>query len=424
MIKETVTMSHKELDRLHIIQESLNRHITQEQAAARIGISIRQVKRLVQRYRNEGPSGLVSRRRGKRPNNSFSTEFRATVISLLKGRYADFGPTLACEKLREIHGLCLSIETLRKWMVEEGIWRERRRKFARIYQRRMRRPSYGELIQIDGSPHDWFEGRGPKCTLIVFIDDATSALMALRFAPAETTRAYMETLRGYLNDHGVPLALYSDRHSIFRVNNPEREGELTQFTRAIKTLGIEPIHANSPQAKGRVERANQTLQDRLVKEMRLQGIVTEAASEHKLIRDQEETTRQTEKDMLNKAVKAEKEKSETQERIVVPVEDAVRITPGMLEVDDRNEPTIPAGKVLIQVASSDSVSHDEIGRHIRAEKEPLASKVASERAGVSRIVNELANTERDIIRQPENSERGRMPEREEQTLTRTIQKER
>ena len=272
MIKETVTMSHKELDRLHIIQESLNRHITQEQAAARIGISIRQVKRLVQRYRNEGPSGLVSRRRGKRPNNSFSTEFRATVISLLKGRYADFGPTLACEKLREIHGLCLSIETLRKWMVEEGIWRERRRKFARIYQRRMRRPSYGELIQIAGSPHDWFEGRGPKCTLIVFIDDATSALMALRFAPAETTRAYMETLRGYLNDHGVPLALYSDRHSIFRVNNPEREGELTQFTRAIKTLGIEPIHANSPQAKGRVERANQTLQDRLVKEMRLQGI--------------------------------------------------------------------------------------------------------------------------------------------------------
>ncbi|MFR6578908.1 MAG: helix-turn-helix domain-containing protein, partial [Klebsiella pneumoniae] len=148
MIKETVTMSHKELDRLHIIQESLNRHITQEQAAARIGISIRQVKRLVQRYRNEGPSGLVSHRRGKRPNNSFSTEFRATVISLLKGRYADFGPTFACEKLREIHGLSLSVETLRKWMIEEGLWRERRRKIARIYQRRMRRPSYGELIQI------------------------------------------------------------------------------------------------------------------------------------------------------------------------------------------------------------------------------------------------------------------------------------
>lgn len=220
MIKETITMSHKEPDRLQIIQESVNRHITQEQAAVRIGISIRQVKRLVHRYRNEGPVGLISRRLGKRPNNAFTPEFRSTVISLLKDRYADFGPTLACEKLREIHGLCLSVETLRKWMVEEGIWRERRRKLARIYQRRMRRPSYCELIQIDGSPHDWFEGRGPKCTLIVFIDDATSALMALRFAPAETTRAYMETLRGYLNDHGVPLALYSDRHSIFRVNNP------------------------------------------------------------------------------------------------------------------------------------------------------------------------------------------------------------
>lgn len=272
MIKETVTMSHKELDRLQIIQESVNRHITQEQAASRIGISVRQVKRLVHRFRNEGPVGLISRRRGKRPNNAFTPEFKKTVISILKNSYADFGPTLASEKLREVHGLSLSTETLRKWMLEAGLWRERSRKIARIYQRRMRRPSYGELIQIDGSPHDWFEARGPRCTLIVFIDDATSALMALRFAPAETTRAYMETLRGYLNAHGVPLALYSDRHSIFRVNNPEREGELTQFTRAIKTLGIEPIHANSPQAKGRVERANQTLQDRLVKEMRLQGI--------------------------------------------------------------------------------------------------------------------------------------------------------
>ena len=124
MIKETVTMSHKELDRLQIIQESVNRHITQEQAAVRIGISVRQVKRLVHRYRTEGPVGLVSRRRGKRPNNAFGPEFRKTVISFLRERYADFGPTLASETLREIHGLCLSAETLRKWMVEEGIWRD------------------------------------------------------------------------------------------------------------------------------------------------------------------------------------------------------------------------------------------------------------------------------------------------------------
>lgn len=272
MAKEIISMSHKELDRLQIIRESVSRHITQDQAAERIGISVRQVKRLVQRYRVEGPQGLVSRRRGKRPNNAFSPEFRSLVISLVRDKYPDFGPTFASEKLREIHGLALSAETLRKWMVEAGLWRERRRKIARIYQRRQRRPCYGELIQIDGSPHDWFEARGPRCTLIVFIDDATSALMALRFAPAETTRAYMETLRDYLGNHGLPLALYSDRHSIFRVNNPEREGELTQFTRAVKTLGIAPIHANTPQAKGRVERANQTLQDRLVKELRLRHI--------------------------------------------------------------------------------------------------------------------------------------------------------
>lgn len=263
MTKETISMSLKELDRLQIIRDSVSRQITQEQAADRIGISIRQVKRLVQRYRIEGPQGLVSRRRGQRPNNAFTSEFRTLVISLVRDKYPDFGPTFACEKLRELHELALSAETLRKWMVEEGLWRERRRKTARIYQRRQRRPCYGELIQIDGSPHDWFEERGPRCTLIVFIDDATSALMVLRFAPAETPRAYMETLRDYLDKYGRPLALYSDRHSIFRVNNPEREGELTQFTRAIKTLGIEPIHANSPQAKGRVERANQTLQDRL-----------------------------------------------------------------------------------------------------------------------------------------------------------------
>ena len=133
MIKETVTMSHKELDRLQIIQESVSRHITQEQAAVRIVVSIRQVKRLVHRYRNEGPVGLISRRRGKRPNNAFTPAYRTTVISLLKYLYADFGPTLAGEKLCEIHGLCLSVETLRKWMVEEGIWRERRRKLVRIY---------------------------------------------------------------------------------------------------------------------------------------------------------------------------------------------------------------------------------------------------------------------------------------------------
>ena len=171
-----------------------------------------------------------------------------------------------------MHGYGVSVETLRKWMAEEGLWRSRKRRGMRVHQSRPRRPALGELVQIDGSPHRWFEDRGPYCTLIVFIDDATSRLMALGFAEAETTEAYMRTLRGYLDQYGRPVALYSDKHSIFRVNQQHREGELTQFTRALKTLDIQPIHANTPQAKGRVERANETLQDRLVKELRLGGI--------------------------------------------------------------------------------------------------------------------------------------------------------
>ena len=191
---------------------------------------------------------------------------------MVRERYEDFAPTLAWEKLTEVHGYGVSVETLRKWMVAEGLWRSKKRRGARIHQSRPRRPALGELVQIDGSPHAWFEERGQRCTLIVFIDDATSRLMALRFAEAETTEAYMRTLRGYLDQHGRPVAIYSDKHSIFRINQKDREGDLTQFTRVLKTLDIQPIHANTPQAKGRVERANQTLQDRLVKELRLRGI--------------------------------------------------------------------------------------------------------------------------------------------------------
>ena len=157
-------------------------------------------------------------------------------------------------------------------MVDAHIWQSKSVKKARIHQSRPRRACRGELVQIDGSPHLWFEDRGEYCTLIVFIDDATSELMGLHFSPTETTQAYMETLSTYLQQYGRPVSLYSDKHSIFRVNMPDNEGELTQFSRALKTLDIEAIHANTPQAKGRVERANQTLQDRLVKELRLQGI--------------------------------------------------------------------------------------------------------------------------------------------------------
>jgi len=265
-------MSQKELDRHGVIQQVAKKQIRQRDAARQLGLSERQVKRLVRRYREQGAAGLISGHRGKRPNNAIAEELRASVEALIRERYTDFSPTFAHEKLTGAHGYGFSVETLRQWMIASGLWQPKRRKQARIHQRRPRRPCYGELIQIDGSPHDWFEGRGPRCTLIVFIDDATSRLMALRFVPGETTQAYMETLHGYLQQHGRPVALYSDKHSIFRVTQPAHEGELTQFSRALKTLDIQPIHANTPQAKGRVERANQTLQDRLVKELRLRGL--------------------------------------------------------------------------------------------------------------------------------------------------------
>jgi len=272
MAEERITMSRQETDRLGLIQAVVNKRMKQWEAAQQLGLSLRQVKRLVQRYRRHGPAGLISRHRGKPANNAISQAVREQAMELVRERYADFGPTLACEKLQECHQLTLSVETLRQWMIAEGLWQPKGRRQARIHQRRARRPCFGELIQIDGSPHDWFEGRGPRCTLLVFIDDATGQLLAMRFVPSETTEAYMHTLSEYLDRYGRPVAFYSDKHSIFRVNHPDREGELTQFTRALRTLDIEAIHANSPQAKGRVERANQTLQDRLVKELRLRGI--------------------------------------------------------------------------------------------------------------------------------------------------------
>jgi len=272
--EETITLSYQEMDRLSVIQSTISGQLTQAEAALQLGIGIRQVKRLVRAYRTQGAAGLISGHRGKRPNNAIADAIRQPALLLVRERYADFSPTFAHEKLTEVHGFHFSVETLRKWMMAEGLWQAKSVKQAHIHQRRPRRPRLGELVQIDGSPHDWFEARGPRCTLIVFIDDATSRLMALRFVPAETTQAYMDTLREHLDRHGRPVALYSDKHSIFRINHPDKAGELTQFTRALKTLDIEPIHANTPQAKGRVERANQTLQDRLVKELRLQGIDT------------------------------------------------------------------------------------------------------------------------------------------------------
>ena len=265
-------MSVEEADRAAVIRDVLEKRLRQREAAERLGIGVRQVKRLVRRYRKRGVAGLSSGRRGRRPNNAIADGVRRQVMDLVGERYADFGPTFAREKLVEAHGYRLSVETLRQWMIADGLWRAKARRAVRVHQSRARRECFGDLVQIDGSPHDWFEGRAPECTLIVYVDDATTRLLAMGFFPEETTEAYMRTTRAHLAAHGRPVAYYSDRYGVFRINKKGKEDELTQFTRALRTLDIAAIHAHSPQAKGRVERANQTLQDRLVKEMRLRGI--------------------------------------------------------------------------------------------------------------------------------------------------------
>jgi len=267
-------MNKKERERLVIIHQRLSGQIQAQVAAKQLGLSGRQFRRVMADYRQDGEQGLIHKARGKPSNRKIDSDIQQRAIAIVRQHYPDFTPTFAHEKLTEEHGFTFSVETLRQWMIHKGLWSAKSKKHKRVHQLREPRPCVGELVQIDGSPHDWFEGRAPKCTLIVFIDDATSRLVELRFVPAETTEAYMTCLRSYLNRYGRPVALYSDKHSVFRVNQEDAQSgeQLTQFGRALKTLDIEGIHANTPQAKGRVERANKTLQDRLVKEMRLAGI--------------------------------------------------------------------------------------------------------------------------------------------------------
>src|SRR6185295_1928184 len=262
-----------------VIQRVKRKTLKQRQAAELLSISVRQVKRLCQAYQASGAAGLISKRRGQPSNNRLSEKTINKARRLLRARYYDFGPTLAAEKLA-IEGVALSVETVRQLLIREGLWKAKRVRRVVIHQLRERRARLGELVQIDGSPHDWFEGRAPKCTLLVFVDDATSRLMHLQFVEAETTFNYFAAVRSYLTEFGKPLAFYSDKFGVFRVNmpNPLSGTGLTQFGRALKELDIELICAHSPQAKGRVERANQTLQDRLTKELRLRGLSSLAAA--------------------------------------------------------------------------------------------------------------------------------------------------
>jgi transposase len=269
-------MSAQELDRLTVIERVLEKRLSQVEASKQLRVTPRHLRRLIKRYRRHGAPGLVSKKRGMLSNRAYPSAVKHAILALIKAHYHDFGPTLIAEKLDEKHDIQVSRETLRQWLIEAGIWNNRRQRRQHVHQPRYRRDCFGELIQIDGSQHRWFEERGPKCTLLVYIDDATSRLMELRFTDAESTFDYFHSTRRYLEQHGKPVAFYSDKHSVFRVNNVGATSGtgLTQFGRALHELNIDIIYANSSQAKGRVERANKTLQDRLIKEMRLEGIDT------------------------------------------------------------------------------------------------------------------------------------------------------
>jgi transposase len=272
-------MSAKELTRLEVMQRLSKKQMSQKEAGMILSLSVRQIKRLLKAYRKQGAAGLVSKHRGRKGNNRLSTEVKKRALNLLKTKYRGFGPTLAHEKLVEKEKLKLSDESVRKLMIEEDLWKARQAKKMTVHQLRERRACFGELVQIDGSPHDWFEGRAAACVLLVFIDDATGKLVQLLFVESESFFSYAQAAEEYFRHCGKPVAFYSDKNSIFRVNVPSvgAGDALTQFGRAMLELDIEIICANTPQAKGRVERVIQTLQDRLPKEMRLRGIRSHAA---------------------------------------------------------------------------------------------------------------------------------------------------
>ena len=245
-----VSMSDKELKRLSVLQEICDQRITQSQAAQLLHISERQIRRLLQKYKAQGPVALAHAGRGQTSNSKLSEELRLKSLNLVADQFHGFGPTLAHKKLTTVHGLDLSLETLRCWMIAADLWIPRSKRLKRPYQPRYNRDCYGELLQIDGSHHDWFEGRAPKCCLLVFIDDATGKLQHLRLCESESTFDYMISTRLYVEQHGKPLAFYSDKHSVFRVNqSSKKDTKITQFGRVLSTLNIDIIFANSPRAK-------------------------------------------------------------------------------------------------------------------------------------------------------------------------------
>jgi len=277
--EDKVVMSGKELRRVHVIRQALEKQITQAQAGELLALTDRQIRRLIRRVKQEGDQGLVHRGRGKPSNRRIPETKKVKVLNLYEERYGDFGPTLAAEKLAERDGITLSAETLRGWLLAKGVKHFRRRKRPHRAWR-ARKAHVGELVQLDGSQHAWFEERGPRCVLMASIDDASSRVFA-RFYDYEGTIPAMDSFQRYVQRYGLPLALYADKHTTYQSPaEPTVEEQLagvepaSQFGRALRELGVELIAAHSPQAKGRVERLFQTLQDRLIKELRLAGIAT------------------------------------------------------------------------------------------------------------------------------------------------------
>ncbi len=275
--KDMLTMSRREAMRLHLLHQALERKLTQHEAAQLMQLSERQVRRLLQRVRRDGDGGICHRARGRASNHRLPPQLKARVLMLFQKEYRDFNLVHATEKLAECHGITLHAETLRLWLRAAGLAYKQRK--ARAHRRwRERKAHRGELLQFDGSHHDWFEGRGPRCVFLGAIDDATNTVLG-RFYAYEGTWPAMDCLQRYIRRYGIPQAIYLDRHTTYKSPAPPTleeqlrdEAPRSHVEKSLAALGITVIHAHSPQAKGRVERLFQTLQDRLVRELRLRGI--------------------------------------------------------------------------------------------------------------------------------------------------------
>jgi len=279
--KDIIIMSPEELRRVSVINQSMGRLITQVKAAEIIGVSDRQMRRLIKRVRKEGNKGIIHKLRGKPGQRRIDDEIKTKAIELCKERYWDFGPTFASEKLYELDKIKVHHDTLRRWLIDTDKGKREWQRKARPHRKwRQRKDCFGEMVQMDGSHHDWLEGRGPWLILMGYIDDATGITFG-RFYDYEGTMPAMDSLRRYIETYGIPQSIYLDKHSTYKSPKKQtieeqlrNEVPMTQFERAAKELGIIVIHANSAPAKGRIERGFGTQQDRLIKEMRLAGIKT------------------------------------------------------------------------------------------------------------------------------------------------------